>query len=121
MLFDLHTRLRVRPAPGFPCALSFPEGRTAAKLGRLAPRERMRILARGRARMTLAVLSAFASRRANRPRVAENSSHVVLQLANPSARSPDLACADIDAKRARAGRRAGAALPSCYSSVCGAV
>jgi hypothetical protein len=36
----LHARLRVRPAPGFPCALCSCEGRRLAKLGQIEPRER---------------------------------------------------------------------------------
>jgi hypothetical protein len=35
----LHARLRVRRAPGIPCALCFFEGIGHAQLGRIAPRE----------------------------------------------------------------------------------
>src|SRR5215468_4820692 len=35
----LHARLRVRPTPGIPCALSEFEGDANAKLGQIVPRE----------------------------------------------------------------------------------
>jgi hypothetical protein len=38
--FILHTRLRVRHAPGFPCALSFEGKDFQSNLGRIAPRDR---------------------------------------------------------------------------------
>src|SRR6202022_923570 len=38
--YTLHTRLRVRRAPGIPHALCFPGRRIHARLGRIAPRDR---------------------------------------------------------------------------------
>src|ERR1700694_1991949 len=46
-LITLHARPRVQRAPGFPCALLLPRRvETAAKLGRIAPRERERVPSR---------------------------------------------------------------------------